>query len=93
MSPLFLKMGIKMVYGHRRTGRGVRGGSVAPPNSGSLSTFIRAESRHYQARSKQIVIGPAITKLSACDLVRGELCSVAQGTTPAPKCILFSKTV
>ena len=33
---------------HRRTGRG----GSCPPNSGSLSTWIRAESRHYSGKTQ-----------------------------------------
>ena len=41
--------------------------------------------RHRQARSMQYLIGPAIVKLSAIDLGGSNLCSGAQGTSPAFK--------
>ena len=55
-----VKVGIRELEGrklgqgrreHRRTGRGGRGGSC-PPNSGSLTTCIRAESRHYSGKTQ-----------------------------------------
>ena len=45
---------IMRVESHRRTGRGA-GGAVAPPNSGSLSTLIRAESRHYSGKTQYML--------------------------------------
>ena len=40
----------KGTLAHRRTGRG--GGQLPPPNSGSLSTLILAESRDYSGKTQ-----------------------------------------
>ena len=47
--------GQNIPHEHRRTGRGVRG-QLPPPNSGSLSTSIRAESRHYSGKHNTCLI-------------------------------------
>ena len=59
-------------YHHRRTGRGggQGGGSCPPPNSGSLSTWIRAESRHYSGKTQKMKKN---TNLGSVTAVNGKI--------------------